>query len=354
MAVDLFFALSGFVFFWLYSEKINSKAIGAYKFFVMRFTRLYPLHLLTLIAVILLQIRMRQLTGSYFVYHNFDLKHLLLNITLTANWFNQGFSFNGPTWSISIELLLYIVFFCLCRVVKPKLATLLIMIAIGIAVLRFDELIGRGIISFFVGGVIRHFYVRREAQDVNSDAGRGNKETGIRPGWFNEKASFTLVCLLTLASWGIVLLDTKYDLYAKLAPELSRSHLNGLSHHLLEKITRNSYNFFASFVLYPMTIVTFLALERRYSKFFEKIAWIGNASFSAYLIHFPLQITFLIVTGRYGADRSLFLSPVMLIAFFALLIALSLLSYHYIEMPAQKTLRKWLTKEKGREVVSPS
>src|SRR5882724_7118049 len=42
-AVDLFFALSGFIFFWLYAEAIREARISAFRFAWLRFSRLYPL-----------------------------------------------------------------------------------------------------------------------------------------------------------------------------------------------------------------------------------------------------------------------------------------------------------------------
>jgi peptidoglycan/LPS O-acetylase OafA/YrhL len=43
VAVDLFFAVSGFVFFWLYLEPVARREIGAGTFARQRFSRLYPL-----------------------------------------------------------------------------------------------------------------------------------------------------------------------------------------------------------------------------------------------------------------------------------------------------------------------
>src|SRR5882672_6997435 len=43
LAVDLFFTLSGFVFFWLYSARVSDRSVSAGKFFLLRFSRLYPL-----------------------------------------------------------------------------------------------------------------------------------------------------------------------------------------------------------------------------------------------------------------------------------------------------------------------
>ncbi|WP_217537852.1 acyltransferase family protein, partial [Stenotrophomonas sp. GbtcB23] len=47
LAVDFFFSLSGFVFFWLYGEAVATRGVDGWRFFVARFSRLYPLHLVT-------------------------------------------------------------------------------------------------------------------------------------------------------------------------------------------------------------------------------------------------------------------------------------------------------------------
>lgn len=44
LAVDLFFLLSGFIFFRLYSQRIENRDISAARFSAHRFSRLYPLH----------------------------------------------------------------------------------------------------------------------------------------------------------------------------------------------------------------------------------------------------------------------------------------------------------------------
>src|SRR4030067_380382 len=44
LAVYYFFSISGFVFFWLYSERIRNRDISVWNFSVFRFLRLYPLH----------------------------------------------------------------------------------------------------------------------------------------------------------------------------------------------------------------------------------------------------------------------------------------------------------------------
>src|SRR5438105_1090357 len=54
-AADIFFAVSGFVFFWLYLEPVAKREIGAVKFALQRFSRLYPLYVLTLLIATAMQ-----------------------------------------------------------------------------------------------------------------------------------------------------------------------------------------------------------------------------------------------------------------------------------------------------------
>ena len=49
-AVTFFFCLSGFIFFWLYGDKVRDRKTGPATFAVLRLSRLYPLHLATLLA----------------------------------------------------------------------------------------------------------------------------------------------------------------------------------------------------------------------------------------------------------------------------------------------------------------
>ncbi|MBF4213307.1 acyltransferase, partial [Pseudomonas donghuensis] len=73
------------------------------QFFIERFSRIYPLHLATFASVALLQMFYTRYTGNAFVYPFNDLYHGVLNVFLAPAWgFEQGWSFNGPAWSISI------------------------------------------------------------------------------------------------------------------------------------------------------------------------------------------------------------------------------------------------------------
>ena len=110
--VKIFWCISGFIFFWKYREAIASSAINYKKFFVLRFSRLYPLHIFTLLLMLALQAIYFAKKDYFFVYQNNDVPHFIYQLFLASNWgFEKGSSFNGPIWSISVEVLIYCFFF---------------------------------------------------------------------------------------------------------------------------------------------------------------------------------------------------------------------------------------------------
>ena len=115
-AVHVFWCISGFIFFWKYRDAIADRSIDGWKFFVLRFSRLYPLHIATLLVVAALQPLYFNLNGYFFVYQNNDLTHFLLQLLMASNATVQSaLSFNGPIWSISVEVLVYFFFFMMLR-----------------------------------------------------------------------------------------------------------------------------------------------------------------------------------------------------------------------------------------------
>jgi peptidoglycan/LPS O-acetylase OafA/YrhL len=53
--VWVFWCISGFIFFWKYRDAIHDRSMHGWTFFVFRLSRLYPLHLVTLALVAILQ-----------------------------------------------------------------------------------------------------------------------------------------------------------------------------------------------------------------------------------------------------------------------------------------------------------
>lgn len=135
--VDFFFVLSGFVITHSNYDKINN--LDSIKRFVSkRFKRLYPLHLFTLILVLLFELvrfgidrYVVRLTNSVFGEDK-TLLSFLANLTLTQSLgLFDRVTWNGPSWSISVEFYTYIVW-ALCLVLFRKNLLLICGISFGL------------------------------------------------------------------------------------------------------------------------------------------------------------------------------------------------------------------------------
>lgn len=114
--VDFFFVLSGFVIAGNYGRRLGERRQVA-RFVLVRFGRLYPLHLFVLglfVAFEIVRVLLPQLQGAGapppFTGEN-SFGNLLINLFLLqgAGVANE-LTWNGPSWSISSEFFAYLIF----------------------------------------------------------------------------------------------------------------------------------------------------------------------------------------------------------------------------------------------------
>jgi peptidoglycan/LPS O-acetylase OafA/YrhL len=160
IAVDFFFCLSGFVFFWLYQYIISRGELTCGSFFLLRFSRLYPLQLATLLFVACGQYFFHLRTATYFIYPC-DFYHFIMNLFFVQNWWTSVVSFNGPSWSVSSEVLLYCIFFGLARLnILRHVTASLVLAFLGILPIWHDLPIASGLTGFYLGGCIYFLWQR--------------------------------------------------------------------------------------------------------------------------------------------------------------------------------------------------
>jgi peptidoglycan/LPS O-acetylase OafA/YrhL len=109
LGVSFFFFLSGVVMVTAYPQPLET-ATSKKKFFIARFSRIYPLVAVTAILVLIL----------HFLNNSFPhILDLILQFTLLQAWIpGKNLVLNGPSWSISVEIFFYLLFpllqkFCL-------------------------------------------------------------------------------------------------------------------------------------------------------------------------------------------------------------------------------------------------
>jgi len=292
--VDLFFIISGYVFSHVYLLK--NKVISFKSFFINRFARLYPLHFLTLIIVAILQFYSFKNFDNFFVHYYNDVYHFILNTLFVSGWgFEKGLSFNGPIWSVSVEIIIYFVFFFLIinlknnRILKSVLAVIVLISYKKLFSHNFLNIISMNLINcgiIFFEGILVYYFVKK----IN-----------------NDKINFFV---------GITLLAVS--------------------------IAGN----FKIYVFLPSVLLIFLSLENFIrGKIVNLCGFLGYLTYGTYLWHLPVQILLMIIIKKIGMDYSIIDYKIFFFSYLLILILLSVLSYHFFEKKMRLLLRKKLNSE---------
>lgn len=296
-AVRVFWMISGIIFYTIYLEAIRAKEISFFTFLFLRFSKLYPLHIITLCLVAVLQAIYLQKFGDYFIYKNNDALHFLLNLLLINYWNARfGFSFNGPFWSVSIELFIYIVFFLFSSVNALSsgknliwLVTLFFFFFYAGILIPFSE----GLLYFFSG-----CYLNNSSKNVNK------RNILIASGLL------MLVILIKYSSGN----SNTWDV----------NRVAGMYIQL----------YIATFLVIAF-MLTGKSAGDRVKKFFRHV---GNMTYAIYMIHICVQL--IIILYFYKNGRSFFMNNIFFIMYIAVCCFMGHLAYTYLEKPAQRFLRK--------------
>ncbi len=96
---------------------------------------------------------------------------------------------------------------------------------------------------------------------------------------------------------------------------------------------------FPLYILFPFSVCSLALCEIDKGSFLKPISWVGDITYSSYLLHFPIQLLFVLAISYGIINASFFMSPVSLVIFFMILIPLSYMVYVKFERPMQKILR---------------
>ena len=318
IGVPLFFIISGYLIYRSVEYSINKKGkiLGVKHYFLHRIFRIIPAYYINFFAVFLL---------AYFVFGTmqtwstgFTFKQILSHLTFTSYFLYQtsGLGINGAYWTLSIEMLWYLIAPLLFFFIKkdtyylPIVAiALLYLWSIDLGV--FDKLFHLdktqpnymaklfffsfqlpGQIIYFISGIFIYKYLSTKYNDP----------------------------IPTLLKWILFLLLISIFIFLSHQPFYTSSFL-----------VRN---------LTTLVIVTalFILFYQSHIRQLYIVDWIGKISYSIYLWHMPILYIFVqyVLPHRYSL-------PTVSILFLVVLLSVSALSYYLVEESGFK-LRRMLEK----------
>ncbi len=290
LAVDVFFAISGFVLtraYYFGRRDFRALAVG-------RVARLYPLHLMTLLWCLWLSWR-----GG--VEWPLLVQNLLLvqNIGLPPN----RWAFDFPSWSISVEMAVSLTFFLVMRRDRPGLAVALLIG--GVALSAFETASGltpalnhHGVLNSGLMRGIAGFALGAAAYLVSQHSANATARLGA----IALPLSTLLLAFFLIDAW--------------------------------------PWPIGALFALVAFLTVLAIAGTADVPVLSSRpFVWLGAVSYSVYLLHIPLLWSANAIVGRdlAGAEK---------LALLEVVLAAAHVSYRYFELPMQGAVLKLLARSK--------
>jgi len=312
ICVGFFFILSGFVLSHAYKTQIQNGTFGFKRYVVARIARLYPLHILTFALIALYWILMglgKKYGLPITVEHVWTFSTVFENITLTPFWFQDRVSFNGPSWSIGIELWCsFYIFFLFMPGLKLAKA-----IVLGLVLVAFLFVESQGGLlhaqQHWVAGFLEKNYV-----------------TGL--------ACFTL-------GWAI------YGVKMVSVPVLAwllASMIFVLTVFTPPLLIESPFSEVGFFLAFAVVIVLLVQAQPRNQRLIGVMEKCGEMSYGIYLWHVPVMLGLATVIRviEVKTGYKIMGLPVMNFLYIGLLLPTAWISHRVIERPAQKWIKKVL------------
>jgi peptidoglycan/LPS O-acetylase OafA/YrhL len=195
----------------------------------------------------------------------------------------------------------------------------------GLALYGWNQMIGRGMVGFFLGGVA---YFAVEKIRTLKSARRVSQAIG----------------LLCLAVWAVVVIEIEFGPMHQAVVWIT----DRLPDDWYDTDYTNVY-FHIAYILtaVPLTVIALALSEAVLNllpRFYKKTTYLGDISYGVYMLHFPLQTACALTAVYIGLQPAFFMHWWAMLGFYAVLLSLASLSYFAYEKPMQKLIRRLVEK----------
>lgn len=318
--VDLFFIMSGFIMLHVYSKDFQQRIQGETlkKFFVARFARVYPLHLFSLLLLVVI---VRWLTdwGNPPILLE-QPSDILPNILLLHSFgVTKIYSWNIPSWSISAEFAAYLLFPFIALFINKKRAVSIILLTLLVIAAYYSIM-----------------YVLPRKNPINPAIPvPHNLNTTFDYGYIRGIAGF-ITGLLVYLAYGLQSVKKAFS-------------GDALSYVILLAIGASLHfalNDGLTVFLFAMLVLSVAANRGMIANFCNTgvMQFLGDISYSIYLMQIFLQEPFshgYLLPGTVGLGRGkqnieLFSGLGYCLIYLVLLVLISYVTYGWVERPARK------------------
>ncbi|KQR73274.1 acyltransferase family protein [Rhizobium sp. Leaf341] len=340
LAVPFFFVLSGFVITHAYRSSLDGPQDGV-RFMIRRFGRLYPLHIVTLAILVLLELaklymssRGYQGSEAPFAGTN-NLPSLVANIFLLQAVIPfPELTWNAASWSISTEFYTYLIF---------------VAVFLGCGAYR-----QWGAVVMFVASGLLLVWLDYIETTLNLASGLG----------------------MVQCVFGFFAGNLTYDIYLRLR---DKPYLKGTGPELVATAMMVLLFWFkpryvaADIIAFGVVILLFSFERGQVSRLLRvrPLLFLGMLSYSIYLVHFIVfTVLFAMVRiaqGRLGIELIRFdgihelmdfgpagLMDLLALAYLATIIVFATITYHLVEVPGRQFFNRLSSGFSARRQTSPS
>jgi peptidoglycan/LPS O-acetylase OafA/YrhL len=317
-SVSFFILLSGFVLAYNYAPKARTGELGKVRFWKARFTRLYPIYFLSLL------LSWKMLPVEYAAHtHVMFWWGMALTPLLMQGWVPELATFlNTPAWTMSAESFFYVLFPWIASWKRP---------------VRLAPHLGKMFGVWMIGLIPGTLYA------IYNPDGLPHIDRWSWGPWL-QALKYTPMSHLASFVFGVMLASV--DEFIERADWL--------------RVVLGLFGFAATFIILwqaahiPYSVIhdgllmpffgcmilglsgeNFLAMGFGW----RPLVFVGEASYCLYLMHFNLWN---LIHDSHTLDR-LGLARFDPWISYALLIAIAVMALHFVEKPAQKLLRKWMS-----------